>query len=59
VVLPEYQNGAASISVLMASAKNVPARVALVRDFLVDGLAKHLTASTAAFTAQPARRKRA
>jgi DNA-binding transcriptional LysR family regulator len=58
VVLPEYQNGAASISVLMASAKNVPARVALVRDFLVDGLAKHMAASTAACAAQPARRKR-
>lgn len=58
LVLPAYQNGAASISVLMASAKNVPARVALVRDFLVDGLAKHLATSTAGCVEHPVRPKR-
>lgn len=42
-VLPGYSNGAASVYVLMPTSKYVPARVALVRDYLVETLAKHLT----------------
>jgi DNA-binding transcriptional LysR family regulator len=45
-VLPAYSYGGASLFVVLPTSRYVPARVALVRDFLVDALGKQMAAVT-------------
>jgi DNA-binding transcriptional LysR family regulator len=48
VVLPEYRVGGAALSVVLPSSTFVPARVALLRDFLVARLSEEIERSTKA-----------
>lgn len=46
-ILPAWSDGGASLFVVLPSARYVPARVALVRDFLIENLGRHLAESLA------------
>jgi hypothetical protein len=48
VVLPEYKIGGAGLFVVLPSSAFVPARVALLRDFLVERLSEEIQRSTEA-----------
>lgn len=60
VVLPEYRLPGAPLSIVLPSAAFVPARVALLRDFLVERLSERITLATQACESRlraPRRRK--
>ena len=46
-VLPDWRHGSAPLSVVLPSARHVPARVALLRDFLVSDIGAALEATRA------------
>jgi DNA-binding transcriptional LysR family regulator len=46
VVLPDYRMPGAALSVVLPSSAYVPARIALLRDFLVERLSEHFALAT-------------